>query len=280
MNGNSRFFRPARIIFCVFIFFSVTSFAAGQEGPGKKRITNSLGMEFVLVKPGTFLMGSPRDETHRDRDEVRHEVTLTRPYYMQATEVTIEQWQSVMGKKFFGRRKGSPDQPVTKVSWYDCMDFIEKLNKKGEGTYRLPTEAEWEYGCRAGTQSAYFWGETMNCGHAMCCNNPLKCEKCIPQVRSMGLPVGEPAPVKSYQPNAWGLYDMHGNVWEWCQDWYGAYETGKTTDPRGPENGDKRVRRGGSWYKYGWYGRSANRNLGHPAIKLDTTGFRVVREVD
>ncbi len=246
----------------------------------ENRFTNSLGMEFVLIPAGTFMMGSPMSETARKNNETLHEVTITKPFYMQTTEVTLGQWREIMGKRLFGRQRGSPDEPVVKVSWFDCNDFISKLNRRGEGTYRLPTEAEWEYACRAGTTTAYFWGDEEDCSRAMYGNNPRKSEECIPTVESMGLAAGKPAPVKSYGPNPWGLYDMHGNVWEWCEDWFGVYPEGSVKDPAGPNDGIRRVRRGGSWYKYGRYCRSANRNMGHPSVRLQTTGFRVVREVD
>jgi len=128
---------------------------------------NSLDMEFVLISAGTFVMGSPPNEQHRDPDETVHEVTLSTPFFMQTTEVTLAQWWKVMGKKFFGRRKGAPDLPVVRVSWFDCQEFIQKMNQRGEGTYRLPTEAEWEYACRAGTTTAYSWGNELECGMAM-----------------------------------------------------------------------------------------------------------------
>ncbi|MCF8062907.1 MAG: formylglycine-generating enzyme family protein [Deltaproteobacteria bacterium] len=252
----------------------------GETSARPRNFVNSLDMEFVLIPAGSFTMGSPLNEAHRDRDERLHEVTITRPFYIQTTEVTLGQWWEVMGKKLFGRRKGVLDDPVVSVSWFDCMEFIEKLNERGEGTYRLPTEAEWEYACRAGTTTAYSWGDEPACSRAMYSNNPLKSEACIPHVKSMGLEPGKAAPVKSYDPNPWGLYDMHGNVWEWCSDWYGAYPEESVEDPTGPANGNRRVRRSGSWYKYPWYCRSANRNIGHPAIKHDTLGFRVVREAE
>jgi formylglycine-generating enzyme len=251
----------------------------GASGEGK-RFVNSIGMEFIMVPAGTFEMGSPVSEAGRDPDEKPFEVTIGRPFYMQATEVTLGQWREVMGRKLFGGRRGAPDEPVVNVSWFDCYDFIKKLNGYGEGTYRLPTEAEWEYACRAGTKTPYFWGDEPECTRAMYSNNPVKSEECVDAAKKMGLAPGKPAPVKSYKPNPWGIYDMHGNVWEWCSDWYGAYPGGGVTDPSGPDNGNRRVRRGGSWYKYGFYCRSANRNMGHPAVRLDTLGFRVVREMD
>jgi len=237
---------------------------------------NSLGMEFVLIPAGAFNMGSPLNEPYRKKDEVQHKVTINEPFYIQITEVTLDQWRTLMGKKFFGRRKGTGNAPVVKVSWHDCMDFIKKLNALSEWSYRLPTEAEWEYACRAGSSTAYSWGSIIDCGKAMYSNNSLKSTECLDYVKSKGLPVDQPAPVKSYTPNSWGLYDMHGNVWEWCQDWYGEYIIGAKIDPLGAGSGSERVRRGGSWFKYGYSCRSANRNYGHPGSRYKTTGFRLV----
>ena len=223
-------------------------------------------------------MGSPPDEPYRSKSEseVQHPVTISKPFYMQATEVTLKQWWTVMGKRFFGRRKGTADMPVARISWYDCIRFIKKLDARNEGVYRLPTEAEWEYASRAGSTTAYSWGEAIDCSKAMFSNNSKKFGECLDHVRSRGLPVDRPAPVKSYPPNEWGLYDMHGNVWEWCYDWRGDYTKGPVVDPRGPDSGTLRIRRGGSWYGQGYSCRSANRANGHPASRFRTTGFRLV----
>jgi formylglycine-generating enzyme required for sulfatase activity len=266
---------------CLFIFWclfeSGNAFIFAQE----KEFRNSIGLEFVLIPAGVFLMGSPGDELHRNSDERQYKAEVSSSFYMQTTEVTRRQWTSLMGRKWlaFFRRKGNDDRPVVKVSWHDCMKFIDKLNELGEGVYRLPTEAEWEYACRAGSQTAYSWGNTIECDQAMFCNNTLKSTRCIPYIEEKGLAVDQPAPVKSYAPNAYGLYDMHGNVWEWCSDWYGKYPSGPTKDPRGPNSGKFRVRRGGSWFKQGWLCRSANRNYGHPATREPTLGFRVIKEL-
>jgi len=232
-----------------------------------------------LVPAGTFVMGSPEDEPFRNKDEVLHKVTLTRPFYIQTTEVTETQWHALMGRKWFGRRGGG-NFPVVKVSWFDCMEFVEKLNRLGEGRYRLPTEAEWEYACRAGSQSAYTWGGTMDCAQAMFANNSSDSRGCLDYVRQRNFPTDGPAPVKSYPPNSWGIFDMHGNVWEWCQDWYGAYPSDSVTDPKGAPSGSEKVRRGGSWFKGASLCRSANRNFGHPASRYSTLGFRLVREAE
>jgi len=255
------------------IFFSASVFAF------EKTFTNSLGMEFILIPSGTFTMGSPPDEPYRGSSEVQHRVSISRPFYIQTTEVTLKQWRSLMGKRLLGRRKGSDNMPVTQVSWFDCMEFIKRLNRLGEGKYRLPTEAEWEYAARAGTTSPFSWGDTIDCDKAMYGNNSLKHNVCQLFIKSLELPIDAPAPVKSYRPNPWGLYDMHGNVWEWCVDWFGDYQKNPVTDPKGPDSGTMKIRRGGSWFKHGYSCRSANRSFGHQATRYRTTGFRLVRDV-
>ena len=269
--------RLSILIFAALIFNSLSPLPVNAL---EKTITNSIGMEFVLIADGTFQMGSPQNEPNRRQNEIEHQVTISQPFYMQTTEVTVKQWRAIMGTRFFLKKKGTDDMPVVKVSWQDCIDFIKKLNALNEGVYRLPTEAEWEYACRAGTTSAYAWGKTIDCKDAMYGNNTLKMDVCENYVKSKGLPVDQPAPVKSYKPNAWGLYDMGGNVWEWCQDWYGRYGKDAVVDPRGPGSGSDRVRRGGSWYGKGAKCRCANRNLSNPANRYQTTGFRLVREAE
>ena len=186
----------------------------------EKKLTNSIGMTFVLIPEGNLMMGSPISEPNRKANEVQHEVAISKPFYMQTTEVTVKQWREIMGKPFFGGKKGTEDMPVVQVSWKDCQDFIKKLNARNDGVYRLPTEAEWEYACRGGTQTAYGIGENIDCTKAMYSNNTLKHPECVAAVKNEGLKVDQPAPVAQYTPNEWGLYDMNGNVWEWCQDWY------------------------------------------------------------
>jgi len=245
----------------------------------EKTYTNTLEMSFVLIPSGTFTMGSPTNELHRGSSEVRHRVTISKPFYMQTTEVTVKQWHSIMGRRMMMFQQGADNLPMTRVSWFDCMKFIKRLNKLGQGKYRLPTEAEWEYAARAGTSTAYSWGDTINCEKAMYGNNSLKDDACQLYYRSIGLQIDQPAPVKTFNPNPWGLYDMLGNVWEWCMDWYGDYSEKPVIDPKGPESGNMRIRRGGSWFKYGYSCRSANRSFGHPATRYNTTGFRLVREI-
>ncbi|WP_161626566.1 formylglycine-generating enzyme family protein [Desulfatiglans anilini] len=240
---------------------------------------NSLGMTFALIPAGSFMMGSPENEAGRDADEALHEVHISKPFYLQTTEVTVGQWRSVMGSRWWKRDRESM-KPMTKVSWFDCEDFVKRLNAMGEGTYRLPTEAEWEYACRAGSRTAYAWGDTLTCRQALFGNNSIKSPECIPAVKEAGLEPDGPAPVGSYPPNAWGLYDMHGNVWEWCLGWYGKYPAGPVTDPAGVADDSMKVRRGGSWFKGPLTCRSANRNFAHPASRYRTLGFRVLRVAD
>ena len=195
---------------------------------------------------------------------------------MQTTGVTVEQWQAVMGKRLLGRKKGTGDMPVVKVSWHDCKEFIRKLNQMTGDVYMLPTEAQWEYAARAGSATAYFWGDRIDCSRALFANNPMKQDACVSIDTVSGMKPGQPAPVKSYLPNEWGLYDMHGNVWEWCLDRFNRYDAFSVVDPCETHSGQDRVRRGGSWFGPGYSSRSANRAHGHPMSRLQNTGFRLV----
>ena len=260
----------------------------GQEPP--KSITNSLGMEFVWIPPGTFMMGSPEEEPERYDDEVQHEVTLTKGFYLQTTQVTQGQWEAVMGDNPSRFTDGGPDCPVEQVSWEDAQRYIEKLNERGEGVYRLPTEAEWEYACRAGTKTALYNGpiEILGTNNAPALdpiawyggNSGVDYEsgydssgwsdKQYPSDKSGTHPVG------LKQPNPWGLYDMIGNVLEWCQDRFGDYPSGPVTDPVGPDDGVARVLRGGGWRNPARNCRSAYRSGLWPGSRGDYFGFRLV----
>jgi formylglycine-generating enzyme required for sulfatase activity len=219
-------------------------------------VTTSNGIEFVRILPGEFLMGSTNGA---DREKPVHLVKITHGFEMGKYEVTQAQWDAVFGsdKSHF---KGA-SLPVENVSWDDVQAFILALNTRKDGfLYRLPTEAEWEYACRAGTTQDYAgnlddlaWYEA-NSG-------------------------AQSHPVGMKQPNAWGLYDMHGNVWEWVQDWYGEdyYQQSPAADPPGPSTGSERVERGGPWRAPAWNARSANRNNLKPTIRGDAIGFRLAR---
>ncbi|MBS1794308.1 MAG: formylglycine-generating enzyme family protein [Acidobacteria bacterium] len=226
-------------------------------------------MEFVKIPAGSFTMGSPPGEKDREDNENQHRVTIGRDFYLGKYEVTQAQWKAVMGSNpsIF---KGD-NLPVENVSWDDAQEFIKKLNAKGEGTYRLPTEAEWEYAARAGTTTAFSFGDSLSSEQANFDGNyPYG-------TASKGKYLAKTTPVGSYAPNGWGLYDMHGNVWEWCADWYGDYPDGSVADPTGPGSGSNRVNRGGSWRSHGRGLRSAYRYGYVPSDRYYILGFRLVR---
>jgi formylglycine-generating enzyme required for sulfatase activity/predicted DNA-binding WGR domain protein len=216
-------------------------------------------LEMVLIPAGKFVMGSPKKEKGRYDDEMQHEVTLTKPFYMGKYEVTQEQWEGVTGKNPSYSKNAK--NPVTDVSWDDCQEFIKKLNGITKGKYRLPTESEWEYACRAGTSAVYSFGDKITPKDAHYGDSKL----------------GKPIEVGSYKPNAFGLYDMHGNVWEWCEDWKADYPKGAVIDPQGPAKGEDRVLRGGSYTREESIARSRNRHGSAPFIRDRSVGFRLAR---
>jgi len=236
-----------------------------------KSFAKSIGMKFVYIKPGSFMMGSPSGESGRDDDETRHRVTLTRGFYMQTTEVTQGQWKAVMGSNPSYFNGCGDNCPVEAVSWNDVQGFIKRLNEKeGKSKFRLPTEAQWEYACRADTITPFSFGNCLSTDQANYDGNyPLAgCSK--GKYRKKTIRVG------SFRPNARGLYDMHGNVWEWCQDWYGDYPSGTVSNPKGPASGSARVLRGGSWNFNARICRSADRDRSEPGYRNDNYGFRLV----
>jgi formylglycine-generating enzyme required for sulfatase activity len=232
----------------------------------EKVIANPIGMTFVLIPPGTFLMGSPAGEKGRFDDEQQHQVTLTRPFYLQTTPVTQGQWREVMENNPARFPEGGADCPVETVSWDDAQEFVARLNRlEKTDTYRLPTEAEWEYACRAGSTTRFCFGDEV-----------AKLEDYAWYAGNSG---GKTHPAGQKEPNAWGLYDMHGNVWEWCRDWYGEYPAGPATDPKGPDAGKNRVLRGGSWFDKISYLRSAVSGDNNPYFRSGNIGFRVARSL-
>jgi len=256
-----------------------------------KEYQKPLEAEFVFIPPGEFLMGIPETEAERDDDETLHKVRLTKGFYMQTTEVTQGQWRTIMGNNPSSFKACGDDCPVENVSWNHVQEFIKRLNRFIKGRkYRLPTEAEWEYAARAGTTTAFANGDITETGceydpnlDAMgwyCGNSGVTYKGCIDATRREGSSCAGTHPVAQKQPNAWGLYDMHGNVWEWCQDWYwyDSYPSEPVTDPKGPDAGSARVYRGGSWTYDARYCRSADRDYAHPAKRYYDLGFRLSRE--
>jgi len=234
--------------------------------------TNSLGMKLVLIPPGEFVMGSPPTEQGRNSSETQHDVKLTKAFYMAATEVTQEQWQAVMGKNpsFF---EGA-SLPVDTVPWAEAVDFCRKLGEREHADYRLPTEAQWEYACRAGTTTPFHTGATITTEQANYNGEFTYGDG------KKGVFREESTRAGSFPANAWGLHDMHGNVWEWCEDWYGTYPTEQVTDPTGPPHGEKRAVRGGCWINFPAVCRSANRGSTVPRSWNFHFGFRVVRVLE
>jgi formylglycine-generating enzyme required for sulfatase activity len=230
-------------------------------------LTNSIGMRLRRIAKGHFLMGSPPTERGRKVDELGHEVALTKDFFLGVTEVRQVEFQAVMNRNpsaFQGT-----NLPVTNVSWDEAVEFCRRLTAKEAGTgrvYRLPTEAEWEYGCRAGRDTPYHWhwdagmpDETLIDEFAWHDSNSGKWTHEVARKR----------------PNRWGLFDMTGNAWEWCSDFYGDYPQGAATDPVGPESGSQRVLRGGSSANEAGYCRSAFRGRGAPGLRYSYLGFRL-----
>jgi formylglycine-generating enzyme required for sulfatase activity len=245
---------------------------------------NPIGMRFVLIPEGKFEMGSPKTERGRSRDERQHEVTITKPYYMQVTEVTNGEYRRYRrdhdSHSSWGFSLNAGRQPVVWVSWGDCASFARWLSREdGKRVYRLPTEAEWERACRCGTRTRYWWGDGQSGGWRLANGNDIVTQRrfhCgfMGWTKDDGYRVS--APVASYPANSWGLYDLHGNVCEWCRDWYGAYPKKPTSDPRGPAKGQKRVIRGGCWVEEPERLRSAYRWRLSPAHPAPEIGFRLV----
>jgi sulfatase modifying factor 1 len=275
---------------------------------------NGASMQMVLVPPGTFRMGSPVTEKDREKDETPHEVTISRSFYMGAAHVTVDQFASFVGDsgyrtdgeragqsvdfaiqdgKFQFKRDGdgswrdtsyeqAGDHPVVHVSWNDAKAFCAWLSQKTRRTAVLPTEAQWEYAARARTMTAYPWGDSPDDGKGWINGADLSLK------RRLTDPPAEmefftwddgfvfTSPVKSFRANAFGVYDMTGNVWQWVEDFYGPYDEGPSADPRGVPDGSRRVLRGGSWMFHARYSRLAGfRNYQIPEYRDGRTGFRV-----
>ena len=246
-------------------------FHISTPAPGETDVFASFASSFILVAPGAFLMGSPDCEPGRGGDETLHEVTITKPFFIRNAPVTQGLWKAVMGANPSSFQEDGDDLPVESVSWNQCREFIGKLNSTRDVKCRLPTEAEWEYACRAASTSAFATGDI---SEQYCDRDPVLWE--------MGWYCGNSArrtqPVSRKNPNTWGLFDMHGNVGEWCLDWYGDYHADPASDPLGPKSGSGKVVRGGSWFGNAKNCRSAARFHWPPSLKSALIGFRLVRE--
>lgn len=234
-------------------------------------------MDLVYVPPGEFMMGSSESDIDEslyiykkeysyakreafDNEKPQHRVTISNGFWMGKYEVTQGQWQAVMGDNPSNFKDCGANCPIEQVSWDDIQVFLRKLNQKNDGfEYSLPSEAQWEYAARAGTTTLY--GGTGN----------------LDDLGWYGKNSGRKThPVGEKRANGFGLYDMHGNVWEWCSDWYGSYSSGQATDPTAASSGQSRVLRGGSWFNVANYSRSAFRSRNSPADRYSFYGFRVV----
>ena len=252
-----------------------------EDRPRAADPDSAMGLEMLRIPAGTYQRGSPDAEAGRRGDEVQHTVTISRPFLMGKTQVTQELWQRVIvgnPSRFLGN-----DLPVERVEWFDAVRFCNRLSEMqglepayrisgsdviwdaGADGYRLPTEAEWEHACRAGTTTRYHTGDS---------------EADLARAGWYAAnSAGKTHPVGRKDPNAWGLHDMHGNVWEWCWDWYGDYPTDQVKDPTGPPTGTGRVLRGGRWADGSRSCRSASRRNSAPGLESPFDGFRLVRSI-
>jgi formylglycine-generating enzyme required for sulfatase activity len=230
--------------------------------------------EMVAVPAGEFMMGSPENEKFRKPDETLHKVKITKSFCIGKYEITQREWETVMGSNPSVFKNCGPDCPVDSVSWFDVQDFINRYNAANGSGYRLPTETEWEYAARAGTQTAFYTGDITE---QIC--------KLDPALDRAGWYCGNSGgksqshPVGRKEPNAWGLYDMMGNANEWVEDWYGEYPSGDVVDPTGAESGEYRVVRGGSWGFNAEYSRCASRDKRKPTYRGIALAFRLVKEL-
>ncbi len=252
----------------------------------------------VGIPPGTFVMGSPPSEKERGSDETQHSVILSKGFWMGQREVTQGEYLSVIGNNpssfkngvnanppgTGGRVTNDLRHPVEQVRWNEATNYCGKLTQRDRAAglipadyaYRLPTESEWEYGCRGGTTNAFHFGSAIRQGMANFYTRSEYDSAVGSQSKPNNVLILRTIEVGSFAPNVFGLYDMHGNVWEWCSDWYGGYPTGVVTDPVGPTSGGLRVRRGGSWVYDGRGCRAANRSDVNPDDRNYGIGFRVV----
>lgn len=230
---------------------------------------NGVKQTFRWIQPGTFLMGAPKREVDRSDDETQHQVTLTRGYWLADTACTQALWQAVMGDNP-SEFKDDPANPVEQVSWDDVRTFLDSLNDMVPGLDAgLPSEAQWEYACRADTTTPFSFGKNITPDQVNYDGNHPYADGKKGQDRKRTVPV------RSLPPNPWGLYEIHGNVFEWCADWYSEYLSGPQIDPSGPSEGVLRVLRGGSYFNGGQGCRAALRGWNGPGVHRGNFGFRL-----
>lgn len=255
----SQFHRSIVAATAVVILLLTDQIGTGIANENLHCLTNSIGMKLAYIPAGEFMREGSR-------------VRISKAFLIGTTEVTQGQWYSVMRTSVSQQRNladrswslpgEGDDYPMYYVNWDEAVEFCRKLSLKEGREYRLPTEAEWEYACRAGTTTAYHTGDT---------------EQALSEAGwYLGNSDSRTQPVGRKRANAWGLYDMHGNVWEWCSDWHGSYPNGEVTDPTGPATGSHRVIRGGSWYYTPMLCRSARRGRDSSDYRNSSGGFRVV----
>jgi len=236
--------------------------ASGCDRPPSTWVEPRSGLRLVRIPAGEFEMGSPADEAGREPQEVLHPVRITRPYYLGATEVTQAQWAAVVGTRPSSFAACGGDCPVERVSWHDVQEFLRELGRISGLPFRLPTEAEWEYACRAGSQEAFHTGSELQPTQANI-DGDSEADS------------GAPTPVAAFAPNAFGLFDMHGNVWEWTADDHCSYPSTSVRDPLGECATEFKVIRGGSWHYDASSARCSLRYTHRPQDSGFSLGFRV-----
>lgn len=241
----------------------------GARGLPKRVRHKPTGMVLVLILPGQFTIGSPPSEEDRDGDEQQREVEMESAFYLGETEVTVTVWKQIMGT--VPREFQDDELPASGVSWHQARVFIDRMNQLGERGWRLPSEAEWEYACRAGTQTPFSFGDNIT-------PEQVNYNGRYPYAGGeRGLRRDRPIPVRSLPPNPWGLYEMHGNVWEWCEDLYQMHPEREA--PAMDTAGMPRVIRGGAWTSKGKQIRSAYRDGYPPASSGPKYGFRLAKSL-
>lgn len=258
----------------LFLFMILLSTCTAERTTNSEWSEPITGMTFVRIPPGKFMMGTPPGEDGQLKQGPAHEVEITRPFYMGKYEVTQGEWQQIMGDNPSHFKALGDRFPVENINWHEAQIFIQRLNALNpQYRFALPTEAQWEYACRAGTSTPFNTGENLSTADANYDGRYPYRE--FPQGRYRD----QPTVVGSFPANDWGLHDMHGNVWEWCEDWFCEYPSEPAKDPLGECETDLKVIRGGSWYFNAESARSARRYTHNPHDRGFSLGFRLVRKI-